>query len=117
MIRELVRLRDRNQITLPSNIAEQLSAEPGCLLEFVMDTDTGQVEVHRAQVVRAGTPQAKRALQRAREEIKEGRFADFANPQELLEDVEKTRQAMNRSPADAEAVDIEQEFEAVRNRL
>ena len=62
MIRELIRLRDRNQITLPSEIAERLSVEPGALLELILEPEHDYLELRRAEVVRAGTSQAEREV-------------------------------------------------------
>jgi bifunctional DNA-binding transcriptional regulator/antitoxin component of YhaV-PrlF toxin-antitoxin module len=85
-----VRLRERNQLTLPTEIAEKLSVEPGSLLELVLSGD--HVELRHAQVVRAGTPEAKRAEERAREDIREGRFLTFANPDEFALYMKQTRE-------------------------
>src|ERR1019366_2644942 len=93
MIRELVRLRDRNQITLPAEIAEHLSVEPGALLELILSPDQDYLELRRAEGGRAGTPQAAREEQWAKEDIKAGRFSTFANPEELARSLHKSREA------------------------
>jgi AbrB family looped-hinge helix DNA binding protein len=93
MIRELVRVRDRNQITLPAEIAERLSVQSGALLELIMDPDQDYLEVRRAEVVRAGTPQASREEQWAKEDIKAGRFNAFANPEEFALHLRNSREA------------------------
>lgn len=93
MIRELVRVRDRNQITLPAEIAERLSVQSGALLELIMDPDQDYLEVRRAEVVRAGTPQAQREEQWAKDDIKAGRFKAFANPEEFALHLRNSREA------------------------
>ncbi len=93
MSSHLVRLRERNQLTLPSELAEKLAVAPGSWLELILgaDGDGTRVELRHAQVVRAGTPQAKRQEQAALEDIKQGRFSTFANPGELARDLEERR--------------------------
>jgi bifunctional DNA-binding transcriptional regulator/antitoxin component of YhaV-PrlF toxin-antitoxin module len=91
MIRELVRLRNRNQMTLPAEMAERLSLKPGALLELVLDPENNRIELRRAEVVRAGTPEAKREEQAALEAIKAGRFKTFASIEEFSRDMKETR--------------------------
>jgi len=94
MTTQLVRLRERNQLTLPVEIAEKLSVGPGSLLELVVtaDADDVHVELRHARVVRARTRQAKLAEQRSRQDIQEGRFSTFANPDELALHMKQTRE-------------------------
>lgn len=95
MSRHLVRLRERNQLTLPAEYAEKLGVEPESLLELILGTDGDgvHVELRHAQVVRANTPQAKLSKQRARKDIEEGGFSTFANPEELALHMKQTRDA------------------------
>jgi len=111
MIRQLVRLRERNQLTLPAEIAEKLSVEPGCLLELVLSTDADDVhvELRHAQVVRARTRQAKLSEQRARKDIREGRFSTFANPDELALHMKQTREQ--------EAKELQEQVEALQQQV
>jgi len=117
MIRQLVRLRDRNQITLPSEVAERLSAKPGSLLELVMDPENDWVELRRAEVVRAGTPQVERELKEAKEDIKEGRFETFDNPEDLVKDIQAKRRALEGNEKQEEHADLGQLFEALRTSI
>jgi bifunctional DNA-binding transcriptional regulator/antitoxin component of YhaV-PrlF toxin-antitoxin module len=107
----LVRLRERNQLTLPAEIAEELAVEPGSLLELVLerDGDGVHVELRHAQVVRANTHQAKLSEQRARKDIQEGRFSTFANPDELALDMKQTR--------DAEAKQLRAQVEDLQEQM
>jgi|ERR1700722_12133942 bifunctional DNA-binding transcriptional regulator/antitoxin component of YhaV-PrlF toxin-antitoxin module len=95
MSSHLVRLRERNQLTLPAEIAEELAVEHGSLLELILgrDGDGVHVELRPAQVVRANTHQAKLSEQRARKDIQEGRFSTFVDPDELARDMNQTRDA------------------------
>ena len=89
----LVRLRERNQLTLPSEIADRLGVEPGSLLELILDVDDEgtQVELRHAEVVRAGTREARRSEQRARKDIREGRFTTYASTEELAAHMKQKR--------------------------
>jgi bifunctional DNA-binding transcriptional regulator/antitoxin component of YhaV-PrlF toxin-antitoxin module len=118
MIRELVRLRNRNQITLPAEIVEKLAIGPGALLELILSPEGDHVELRHAQVVRAGTPGAERELKWAKEDVKEGRFSTFANPQELANDLKRKREEANNLEAEAlDPMDCVREIEDVRKRL
>ncbi len=117
MSQHLVRLRERNQITLPAEIVRRLAIEPGALLELELSPDGDHVELRHAEVVRAGTPRAERELEQARNDMKEGRFATFANTQELANDLEKTRQQIDLDSGSLLYRNFEQEFEDLRKRL
>lgn len=111
MSSHLVRLRERNQLTLPAEYAEKLGVEPGSLLELIlgMELDGVHVEVRHAKVVRANTRQAKVSEQRARKEIQEGRFSTFANPDELALHMKQTR--------DAEAEQLRAQVEELQEQM
>src|ERR1700683_132748 len=87
----LVRLRDRNQMTLPSEITKHLSLEPNALVEITVNAEDGHLELRRAEVVRAGTARAKREEEMSLKNVKEGRFTTFASPEELAAHFEATR--------------------------
>jgi|ERR1700722_6811137 len=111
MSSHLVRLRERNQLTLPAEIAEELAVEHGSLLELILgrDGDGVHVELRPAQVVRANTHQAKLSEQRARKDIQEGRFSTFVDPDELARDMNQTR--------DAEAKQLRAQVEDLQEQM
>jgi bifunctional DNA-binding transcriptional regulator/antitoxin component of YhaV-PrlF toxin-antitoxin module len=94
MSSHLVRLRERNQLTLPSEFADKLKVKPGSLLELIIEADKEDVhiELRHAEVVRAGTGAAKRSEERAKKDIREGRFTTYANTAELAEHMKQTRE-------------------------
>jgi bifunctional DNA-binding transcriptional regulator/antitoxin component of YhaV-PrlF toxin-antitoxin module len=106
MIHELIRLRNRNQLTLPAEMVEYLGLKPEGLVELILDRKKGHVELRRAEVVRAGTPQAEQAEKSALKSIEEGKFSTFANPQELARSMEKTQ-----------ARDMQEQIELLREKL
>jgi bifunctional DNA-binding transcriptional regulator/antitoxin component of YhaV-PrlF toxin-antitoxin module len=107
----LVRLRERNQLTLPSEIADQLKVEPGSLLELIFETgDEGpRVELRHAEVVRAGTRAAKQSEERAKKDIREGRFTTYANTAELAEHMKQKRED--------EAKDLRAQLEEMQQQM
>lgn len=111
MSSHLVRLRERNQLTLPAEVAEKLAVEAGSLLELILGTDEDgvHVELRPAQVVRANTHQAKLSERRARKDIQEGRFSTFANPDELALHMKQTR--------DAEAKQLRAQVEDLQEQM
>ncbi|MGA9899348.1 MAG: AbrB/MazE/SpoVT family DNA-binding domain-containing protein [Terriglobales bacterium] len=94
MSSHLVRLRERNQLTLPPEIADKLKVKPGSLLELILEADDEgpHVELRHAEVVRAGTRAAQRSEERAKEDIREGRFTTYANTSELAGHMKQTRE-------------------------
>lgn len=94
MSSHLVRLRERNQLTLPPEIADQLKVKPGALLELIFEADDegAHVELRPAEVVRAGSRAAKRSEERAKKDIQEGRFTTYANTAELAEHMKQKRE-------------------------
>lgn len=106
MIHELIRLRNRNQLTLPAEMVEYLGLKPDGLVALTLDREKGHVELRRAEVVRAGTPQAEQAEKSALKSIEEGKFSTFANPQELARNMEKTQTR-----------DMQEQIELLREKL
>ena len=94
MSTHLVRLRERNQITLPAELADKLKIKPGSLLELTLEADDegAHVELRHAEVVRAGTRAARRSEERAKQDIQEGRFTTYANTAELAEHMKNKRE-------------------------
>jgi AbrB family looped-hinge helix DNA binding protein len=90
MFRELVRLRNRNQLTLPTEITRQLGLEPGSLLELIV-SDAGHVELRHAHVVTAGTPEAQREEAMAEENIQQGRYVTLNGSEGVREYMRQQR--------------------------
>jgi bifunctional DNA-binding transcriptional regulator/antitoxin component of YhaV-PrlF toxin-antitoxin module len=111
MSSHLVRLRERNQLTLPPAIAEVLKVKPGSLLELILDVDNegAHVELSHAEVVRVGTRAAKRSEERAKKDIREGRFTTYANTAELAEHMKQTREN--------EAKELRVQLEAMQQQM
>jgi Tfp pilus assembly PilM family ATPase len=82
----LVRLRSRNQITLPAVLMESLSLEEGDYLAAVVDDD-GTVRLRPATMVTAGTPEAEKAILRAEADLRAGRSEKFENVPAFVEEM------------------------------
>src|ERR1700760_1553775 len=76
----LIRLRSRNQITLPAELVNSLAVEEGSFLAAVTDSD-GTIRLRPATVAMAGTPQAEKAISRAEGDIRAGRTQQFDSVQ------------------------------------
>jgi bifunctional DNA-binding transcriptional regulator/antitoxin component of YhaV-PrlF toxin-antitoxin module len=111
MSSHLVRPRERNQLTLPSEITDKLKVKPGSLLELILEADDEgpHVELRHAEVVRAGTGAAKRSEERAKKDIREGRFTTYANTAELAEHMKQTREN--------EAKELRAQIEEMRQQM
>jgi bifunctional DNA-binding transcriptional regulator/antitoxin component of YhaV-PrlF toxin-antitoxin module len=122
MNRYVVRLRGRNQITLPAEVVRRLKIEPESLLEVTLTPDGDHVELRHAEVVRAGTLHAQQELQRSKDDIKEGRFSTFASVEELGKDLKRSREEAKNEENEEEGaplagMDWLHEFEEMRRRL
>jgi AbrB family looped-hinge helix DNA binding protein len=109
MLRELVRLRDRNQLTLPSEIAEKLDLKPGSLVELSV-SEAGHVELRAAHIVTAGTPAAQREEGRAEQDVREGRSVTLNGSAEV-------RQHMRQLRSQQEAQNLAEQLDALQQRM
>jgi AbrB family looped-hinge helix DNA binding protein len=100
----LVRLRRRNQITLPAAIVDSLGLEEGDYLATVL-AEEGVVRLRPAKLVTGGTPEAERAIRRAEADVAAGRTEQYdsvreftadmlANHQEQMKDIEAGQTTM-----------------------
>ena len=95
MIRDLLRLRDRNQLTLPSRVTEKLSLEPGALLELTL-TDAGHVELRPARIATIGSPEAEREERLAVNDMEQGRYAEFKSVEQFQNDLRERANGADR---------------------
>jgi bifunctional DNA-binding transcriptional regulator/antitoxin component of YhaV-PrlF toxin-antitoxin module len=92
--RKLVRLRERNQITLPSEIISGLAVEAGGFLEITR-TSTGLILLKPTALVTVGSPEAELEETRAAEDIVQGRYKTFNSATDLMADI-KNRRALKK---------------------
>jgi AbrB family looped-hinge helix DNA binding protein len=76
-MRRLVRVRGRNQITIPARIADHLGLHENDVLDFTLDEAGATVTIKPARLVTAGSPEAARLEQRAGEDLRTGRVRNF----------------------------------------
>lgn len=79
---KLVRLRGRNQITLPASVIESLSLEEGDYLAAVLGEE-GIIRLRPAKMVTAGTPEAEQATNRAKADLRAGRSEKFESVEDF----------------------------------
>lgn len=84
MIRKCIRLRGRNQITLPGEVAGRLRLREGDFLEVVVP-DEGPIQMLPARLVKMGTPEAEAAEDRAEEDIRSGQTLRFGSTDEATQ--------------------------------
>lgn len=113
MLHELVKLRERNQLTLPAEIAEKLGVKPGSLLELLVSED-GLVELRHARVVTAGTHEAEQEEARAARDIQEGRYIALQGSKEVREHM---RQKRAQQAARASAQQLAERIEALQKQM
>jgi AbrB family looped-hinge helix DNA binding protein len=82
MPREIIRVRQRNQVTIPKKVSEALAVGEGDLLELVSSGEELVIRPLRLPV--KGTPQADEAIRLAERDLDEGRSESFATSGEVL---------------------------------
>lgn len=82
----LLRLRGRNQITLPASVIDALSLEEGDYLAAVLDAE-GVIRLRPAEMVTAGTREADRAMARAEADIAAGRSVEFDSVKDFTKEM------------------------------
>ena len=90
MAREYARLRERNQLTLPPAVVEQMGLRLGDIVEF-SPNGKGGVQLHPAKIVKVGSPEALSEEQDAKTDIQEGRYKVIGSVEDFRQHVEKLR--------------------------
>ena len=107
MIRATLRIRDRNQVTLPAEVVTHLKLEPGDWLELTL-SESGRMLLRPARLVTAGTAEAELLEQASLASVRSKRYTEF----DSLDDFEKhvdaleEKDAFVRTPRAAEEVQI-----------
>lgn len=90
MPRGYARLRERNQLTLPAEVVEQMGLRLGDIVEF-SPNGKGGVQLHPAKIVKVGTPEARQEEQAAKEDVQEGRYTVIQSVGDFRKHVERLR--------------------------
>jgi len=101
MAREYARLRERNQLTLPASVVEQMGLNLGDMVEFSTN-GKGAVQLHPAKIVKVGSAEAQHEEQDAKKDIQEGRYTLIRSVGDFRKHVEKLRKG--EAPTVAEPV-------------
>jgi antitoxin component of MazEF toxin-antitoxin module len=92
MNRALVRLRNRNQITLPSAILSGLGLEAGDWLELTV-SNSNCVQLRPARIVTADTPEAEQLEHAAAENVRRKNYSTFRSSEEFDRHLDKIANA------------------------
>jgi bifunctional DNA-binding transcriptional regulator/antitoxin component of YhaV-PrlF toxin-antitoxin module len=102
MAREYARLRERNQVTLPASVVEQMGLNLGDMVEFSTN-GKGGVQLHPAKIVKVGSAEARQEENAAKQDIEEGRYTPIRSVGDFRKHVEKLRKGEAPSVAEPEA--------------
>jgi antitoxin component of MazEF toxin-antitoxin module len=92
MNRALVRLRNRNQITLPSAVLSGLGLEAGDWLELTV-SNSNCVQLRPARIVTADTPEAEQLEHAAAENVRRKNYSTFRSSEEFDRHLDKIANA------------------------
>jgi predicted PilT family ATPase len=90
--RALVRLRNRNQITLPAEVVSGLGIEVGEWLELTV-SNSNCVQLRPARIVTADTPQAEQLEHAAAENVRRKNYSTFRSSEEFERHLDKIANA------------------------
>ncbi len=99
--RAFLRLRDRNQITLPADVVAQFGLEVGDLLELTL-SGVKAVQLRPAHIVTAGTVEADLREKESAERMRRKENRAYASPEEFhrhLDQIEKA-EVIESAPED-----------------
>jgi len=88
--RKFIRVRDKNQITLPTDLVSALAIQVGDFLEAAQMAD-GSIQLRPTRLVTVGTPAAEREEALAKEDIRKGRFGTYESADDLVDALKKRR--------------------------
>jgi ribosomal protein S12 len=101
-LRKFVRVRDRNQITLPAG----LPVRSGDFVEIVLAED-GHISMTPAVLVAAGTREAAEQEAAADQDIAMGRYKTFSSAEELVNTARRNRKPRARAATHASRTKVE----------
>jgi DNA-binding NtrC family response regulator len=90
MASRIVRVRDRNQVTLPPEVMEAVSLRVGDFLEISV-TREGTLTLAPKRLVTSNTPEAEEADQEAERDIAAKRYGTFENAKAFAENLLRTK--------------------------
>jgi len=117
--RAFLRLRDRNQVTLPMDVVSRFGIQVGDWIELTF-SDSNSVQLRPAQIVAAGTPEAERREKDAAENMRRkilpaytpeefDRHLDTIEKADLIETEMPDRPStQEQAPAAAEVISVEE---------
>lgn len=106
MLRKLIHIRPRNQITLPQELITRWGVEPGDYLR-VQISDEGNVSLAPARLAVEGSPEAAEQNRQAEQDIAAGRYRTFEDVNSFVHSLHEEEEPLEgkatiRLPANAE---------------
>jgi AbrB family looped-hinge helix DNA binding protein len=102
--RKFVRLRDRNQITLPNEIVEAINISSGDFVEVLL-TEEGSIHIQPIRIISSlNSTEARQQEALADKEIEEKKFGKLSDIDELVRDAKRKRSRKPDKAAVAAAV-------------
>ena len=92
MNRALIRLRNRNQITLPAEVVSGLGIKVGEWLELTV-SNSNCLQLRPARIVTADTPQAEQLEHAAAENVRRKNYSTFRSSEEFERHLDKIANA------------------------
>jgi AbrB family looped-hinge helix DNA binding protein len=99
--KKFIRVRERNQITLPSEIIAGLPIHAGDFLE-VSRADDGVIYLKPTVLKTLDSPEALREEALADQDIEEGRYKTFDSADGMISDIKNRRKTRGRIAARAQ---------------
>ena len=96
--RKFIRVRERNQITLPATILAGLPIHPGDFLELYRTAD-GVIHIKPTVLVAVDSPEAFQQEQLADQEIDQKKYGTFATASELVDHLKSRRKRKTKVAA------------------
>jgi AbrB family looped-hinge helix DNA binding protein len=103
LARKFIRVRERNQITLPTEVISGLSIHAGDFLEISRTAD-GLVHLKPTVLVTVDSPGAEREEALAYEDIANRRYGTFGAAAELVSDIKDRRNRKNKGNTEKKTV-------------
>ncbi|MBZ5705793.1 MAG: AbrB/MazE/SpoVT family DNA-binding domain-containing protein [Acidobacteriia bacterium] len=90
-VKKIIRVRDKNQITLPAVAIAGLPIHPGDFIELTRTAD-GLLEIRPICLVPlANTPEAEASIREAEHDMEQGNYTTFSSAREYADELKRRR--------------------------
>jgi len=106
MLRKLIHIRPRNQVTLPQELISRWGVEPGDYLR-VQISDEGRVSLSPARLAVEGSREAVEQNRQAEDDIAAGNYRTFADAKSFVRSLREEAEPAEVNPAASGQAKIE----------